>query len=106
VVVLLTLTRGHIYLLTISTISRLFAFTVTIAAIPVFRRRAGVTPALFMLRGGMLVPVLALGLIGWLLSGTSWTDTRDVVIATIAGAVVFVVGRVIAGPRPRTIGAE
>jgi basic amino acid/polyamine antiporter, APA family len=99
VVLLLTLTRGHIYLLTISTISRLFAFTVTIAAIPVFRRSAGMAPALFSLPGGMLVPVLALGMIVWLLSGTSWTDTRDVLIATAAGAVVFLVGRAVSARR-------
>ena len=93
VVLLLTLTRGHIYLLTISTISRLFAFTVTIAALPVFRRRPAMAPALFTLPGGITVPVVSLGLIVWLLSGTSWTDTRDVVIATVAGAVVFVAVR-------------
>jgi hypothetical protein len=56
-------------------------------------------PALFSLPGGMLVPVLALGMIVWLLSGTSWTDTRDVLIATAAGAVVFLVGRAVSARR-------
>ncbi|MBC7842990.1 MAG: amino acid permease [Gemmatimonadaceae bacterium] len=100
VVLLLTLTRGHIYLLTISTISRLFAFTVTIVSIPIFRRRAAMAPALFTLPGGMTIPVVALGLIVWLLSGTSWTDTRDVLIATVAGAAVFGV-MTLAGARRR-----
>ncbi len=94
-VLILTLTRGHIYLLTISTISRLFAFVVTIISIPVFRRRPTMSPALFMLPGGMTIPVLALGLIVWLLTGTSWAETRDVVIATIAGALVYLVGRAV-----------
>ena len=99
VVLLLTLTRGHIYLLTISTISRLFAFTVTIVSIPVFRRRLQMAPALFTLPGGMTVPVVALGLIVWLLSGTSWSDTRDVTVATVVGALVFLAGRVVQSQR-------
>ena len=99
VVLLLTLTRGHIYLLTISTISRLFAFTVTIVSIPVFRRRAAMAQALFTLPGGMTIPIVALGLIVWLLSGTSWTDTRDVLIATVAGAAVFGVMKVVGARR-------
>lgn len=99
VVLLLTLTRGHIYLLTISTISRLFVFAITIVAIPVFRRRPTMAPALFHLPGGMTIPVIALGLIVWLLTGTSWKETRDVVIATAVGAAIFVVGRAVAARR-------
>ena len=88
-VLLLTLTRGHIYLLTISTISRLFVFAVTIAALPVFRRRPNMSPALFSVPGGMTIPVIALVMIVWLLSGTSLNETRDVVIATVAGGLVY-----------------
>ena len=99
VVLLLTLTRGHIYLLTISTITRLFAFAVTIAALPVFRRRPTMSPALFVLPGGMTVPIIALGLIVWLLSGTSWAETRDVIVVTAVGAVLFVAGRTMQGRR-------
>ena len=88
-ILLLTLTRGHIYLLTISTISRLFVFAVTIAALPVFRRRPKMAPALFSLPGGMTIPVIALLMIVWLLSSTSLRETRDVVIATLAGMAVF-----------------
>ncbi|MDZ7631128.1 MAG: APC family permease [Gemmatimonadaceae bacterium] len=93
VVLLLTLTRGHIYLLTISTISRLFVFILTIVALPVFRRRATMPPALFTLPGGMLVPVIAVALIVWLLTGTSWAETRDVMIATVVGVILHVVSR-------------
>jgi len=97
VVLLLTLTRGHIYLLTISTISRLFVFMVTLVALPVFRRRKAIPPALFTLPGGMLVPAVAVALIVWLLTGTSWAETRDVVIATLVGAALYFVGRRRAG---------
>ena len=79
----------HIYLLTISTISRLFVFAVTIAALPVFRRRPTMAPALFSLPGGMTIPIIAVLMIVWLLTGTSWKETRDVVIATLAGMAVF-----------------
>ncbi len=94
VVLLLTLTRGHIYLLTISTISRLFVFALTIVALPLFRRRPATTPALFMLPGGLLIPGVALAMIGWLLLNTSWRETRDVLIATIVGALLYVIGRI------------
>jgi basic amino acid/polyamine antiporter, APA family len=90
-VLLLTLTRGHIYLLTISTISRLFVFAVTIAALPIFRRRPTMPPALFTLPGGMSIPLVALASIVWLLSGTSLNETRDVVIATVAGGLIYLV---------------
>jgi basic amino acid/polyamine antiporter, APA family len=94
---LLTLTRGNVYLLTISTISRLFVFMLTIVALPMFRRRPDVAPALFVLPGGMLVPTLAFGMIAVLLSGTSWAETRDVLVATVAGAIVYGVRRSVSG---------
>ena len=95
VVLLLTLTRGHIYLLTISTISRLFVFALTIIALPIFRRRTNMTPALFTLPGGLAIPALALALIGWLLLNTSWKETRDVLIATAVGALLYLIGRAV-----------
>ncbi len=101
-VLVLTLTRGNVYLLTISTISRLFVFMLTIVALPIFRRRRDVAPALFVLPGGLLLPILAFGLIVVLLTGTSWTETRDVLIATAAGALVYVVFRVGRGTRGAT----
>ena len=94
VVLLLTLTRGHLYLLTISTISRLFVFAVTIIALPMFRRRPAMAPALFTLPAGLLIPGIALALITWLLLNTSWNETRDVLIATLVGALLYVIGRV------------
>jgi len=95
VVLLLTLTRGHIYLLTISTISRLFVFALTIIALPLFRRRKQMTPALFTLPGGLLIPGIALVLIAWLLLNTSWAETRDVLIATLVGALLYLIGRAV-----------
>ncbi len=95
VVLLLTLTRGHIYLLTISTISRLFVFALTIIALAMFRRRKDMASALFTLPGGLLIPGVALVLISWLLLNTSWRETRDVIIATVVGALLYLIGRAV-----------
>jgi len=91
VVWLLALTSTHVYVLTISTIARLLVFAVTCAALPVLRRKAGAPPARFVLSGGLVVPIASLVLIAWLLSGTSGKETRDVLLATVGGSVLFVV---------------
>jgi hypothetical protein len=52
-------------------------------------------PALFRLPGGLLVPGVGLALIGWLLLNTSWKETRDVLIATAVGALLYVIGRTV-----------
>ena len=51
-------------------------------------------PALFTLPAGLLIPGIALALITWLLLNTSWNETRDVLIATLVGALLYVIGRV------------
>jgi basic amino acid/polyamine antiporter, APA family len=93
VVWLLALTSTHVYVLTISTIARLLVFAVTCAALPALRRRPEVSAPRFRLAGGILLPAASLVLIAWLLSGTSWKETRDVLLAGAVGAVIYVVGR-------------
>ncbi|HYW51813.1 MAG TPA: APC family permease [Gemmatimonadaceae bacterium] len=87
----LALTSTHVYVLTISTIARLLVFAVTCAALPVLRRRNTPAPARFRVAGGLTIPVLSLLMIAWLLSGTSITETRDVVLAAVAGGVLHAV---------------
>jgi len=93
----LTLTGQFVYLLTVSTISRLLVFAVTCAALPKLRRGpqhgAEVPPARFVLRGGVLVPGAALMLITWLLASSSFAETRDVALLTAFGALLYAVGR-------------
>ena len=93
VVWLLALTSTHVYVLTISTIARLLVFAVTCAALPALRRRPEVSAPRFRLAGGIVLPAASLMLIAWLLSGTSWKETRDVLLAAAVGAVIYVVGR-------------
>ncbi|MEO7082966.1 MAG: amino acid permease [Gemmatimonadaceae bacterium] len=90
----LTLSSTFVYLLTVSTIARLLIFAVCCVALPVLRRHEADLPALVRMPGGVVIPVLALVLIAWLLAGSSWSATRDVVISVAAGAVLLAVAKV------------
>jgi len=92
IVLALTLTGQFVYLLTVSTIARLLVFAVTCTALPVLRRKGEVPAARFVLPGGFLVPVAALGLIAWLLASSSFSATRDLAILTVIGALLYAVG--------------
>jgi amino acid transporter len=89
----LTLSGQFIYLLTVSTISRLLVFGVTCAALPKLRRSPGVPSARFVLAGGPIIPVAALALIVWLLASSSFEETRDVAVLTAFGALLYAIGR-------------
>ena len=89
----LTLSSTFVYLLTVSTIARLLIFAVCIVALPVLRRREADLPAMVRLPGGVAIPALALVLIAWLLTGSSWSETRDVVIAVVAGALLLAIAK-------------
>ena len=95
----LTLTSTYTYVLTVSTIARLLVFVVTIAALPVLRKRTDVRPATFTLAGGLLVPARALVFIAWLLVSSSQKETRDVAIAAVVGVLVWGVMRGRVGSR-------
>jgi len=88
-----TLSGSFVYLLTVSTISRLLVFAVTCAALPKLRRMADVPAARFALAGGFTIPCAALLLIAWLLASSSWTETRDVTLLILLGALVYRLGR-------------
>ncbi len=93
IVLVLTISSTFTYLLTISTIARLLVFAITCAALPVLRRRAASPPALLTVPGGLAAPIAALVLITWLLASTSWKETRDVLLATVAGVVLLGIAR-------------
>lgn len=90
---LLAITGTFMYALTISTLIRLSYFALTCAALPVLRRRdesaRAVSPALFRVPGGWMVSGLAVLLCGWLLSNSSWRETRDVMLAGTMGLLIF-----------------
>jgi basic amino acid/polyamine antiporter, APA family len=89
----LTLSSQFVYLLTVSTISRLLAFAVTCMSLPALRRRSGIPAARFILPGGLIIPGAALVPIVWLIVSSSWAETRDVTIMTLAGVLLYGIGR-------------
>ena len=91
-VLALTLSSTFVYLLTVSTISRLMVFAVTCAALPKLRKIATVPEARFVLPGGWVVPGAALAMIAWLLASSSWIESRDVTILILLGSVVYAAG--------------
>jgi APA family basic amino acid/polyamine antiporter len=92
-VLALTLSGSFVYLLTVSTISRLLVFAATCASLPKLRRMAAVPAARFMLPGGLIIPCAALALIGWLLASSSGTETRDVIYLILLGGALYWLGR-------------
>lgn len=92
-VLILTLSGQFVYLLTMSTLSRLLVFGVTCAALPKLRRMPAVPAAQFILRGGLLIPAAALALIAWLLASSSYAETRDVAFLTVVGMLLYALGR-------------
>ena len=75
---LLALSGGFIWLAAMSTVVRLLVYVGCIAALPVLHRRLGERPGQFRLKGGALIPVLALLPSLWLASHAelkSWLVT-------------------------------
>jgi len=53
------------------------------------RRRQSVPPAAFHLRGGPVIAVLSLVLMGWLLL-SAWKELKAAALAAAAGLVIYV----------------
>jgi basic amino acid/polyamine antiporter, APA family len=92
-VLALTLSSSFVYLLTVSTISRLLVFAVTCASLPKLRQMAAVPSARFVLPGGPLIPCAAVTMIAWLLVSSSWIESRDVTILILLGSLMYAVGK-------------
>jgi APA family basic amino acid/polyamine antiporter len=88
VMLALTLLSTFISALTISTIIRLMVYMVTCAALPALRRMADVPRAMFVVRGGPAIAVLACVLSAWLLSNSTAYELRLVAVAAALGLVI------------------
>jgi APA family basic amino acid/polyamine antiporter len=97
----LTLSSTFVYLLTVSTISRLLVFAVTCVSLPKLRRIEAAPAARFVLPGGWAIPGAALAMIAWLLASSSWMESRDVAMLRVLGSLVYAAGR-----RQRKAGAN
>ncbi|HEY3243365.1 MAG TPA: amino acid permease [Phycisphaerae bacterium] len=94
IMLVLTLWGTFISALTISTITRLVAYALTCAAVPVLRRRRTAPAAAFLIPAGALVATLALTLCIWLLSNSAWSEARLVLMAAALGLIILAVNRV------------
>ncbi len=89
VLLVLTLKSSFVAALTISAIARLVTYAVTCAALPVLRRREGISPALFKVRGGPFIAVVAFLLSAWLLANSTLKEAIQLSIAAAVGMVVY-----------------
>jgi basic amino acid/polyamine antiporter, APA family len=85
----LSLGATFVSAVTLSTVIRLMTYFITCAALPILRRRRGGEPAQFVVPAGELVSALALALIVWLLSTTSWADLRQALLGAAVGLVLY-----------------
>jgi len=96
----LTLSGTFIYLVTLSTISRLVTYLATCISLPVFRRRPDAPKAIFRLPAGAAIAAAGTLLCIWLLSNTTLTDVRDTAIGAAAGLLLYGANRLYASSRP------
>jgi amino acid transporter len=73
----------------LSTIFRLITYAATCAALPVLRRRRDVEKALFSLPAGDGISAIAVLLVLWLLSNSSWREANQVFFGIVLGLVLY-----------------
>jgi amino acid transporter len=84
----LTLKQSFVQALTISAIARLLTYAATCVALPVLRRTKA-PPALFRLRGGIVISILALLLAVWLLGHSTLGEAITAAIAAAVGLIIY-----------------
>ena len=88
--IVLTLSGSFASAATLSTLIRLTTYGVTCAALPALRRKGGSDrDALFVVPAGDIVAGIALLLILWLFSSSSWADLAQGLIAGTAGLLLY-----------------
>jgi basic amino acid/polyamine antiporter, APA family len=93
VMLALTLWSTFTKQLTLSVIARLLSYGVTCAALLALRRKGETRPAMFRAPAGMAVSIVALALVAWLLSNSTWLDARDSMIAAAIGLLIYLAYR-------------
>ena len=93
IMLVLTLSGTFIYLLTLSTLSRLVTYFVTCTAVPVLRRRATAPPAVFLIPAGITIAIAGMTLALWLLSTSTLPAVRDTAAGIAVGVIVYWVNR-------------
>lgn len=93
---LVALTGTFVKLAIASSLARLIAYGVSIAALPVIRRAADeeTRKNAFRLPGGYLVPAIALGLCVWMASYSSAESWRFIAVLLFAGFLIYGIERI------------
>lgn len=99
ILLILSFSGTFIYAATVSVIARLFGYAVTCLAVPIFRRQAVGPAGGFVVPGGLLVPGVALLLVGWLFSQVDPGQAKAMAIAMLIGFVIYFSVRWSAGAR-------
>ncbi len=92
---LLALTGSFVYLAVASTLARLIAYMLCIAALPVIRERADAEARAnaFRLRGGYAIPLIAMGLCLWIAAQSKPEAWMLIGALLMAGLVLFLLER-------------
>jgi basic amino acid/polyamine antiporter, APA family len=80
---------SFVQLAVVSAMARLLFSVTTCLAVPVLRRKMPTASRKFRLAGGPVIPILAVGVSLWLLSGISKTQAIGGVAALVVGAVLY-----------------
>jgi len=91
--ILLALSGGFVWLAAMSTVVRLMVYVLCIATLPVLHRKLGEFKGQFRLRGGMVIPVVALVVSIWLMTHASMKSWLVTGIFMVIGGILFFVTR-------------
>lgn len=94
-VLVLTLSSSLIYALTVSTVARLFAYAATCVALPTLRHKKTAAPAQILVRGGVIISVVAVLFSLWLLANSTLVELRDSGIALAIGLAIYLAYRLL-----------
>ncbi|MDX6612891.1 MAG: hypothetical protein QOD75_2077 [Blastocatellia bacterium] len=86
---ILTLKTSFVAALTISAIARLVTYSATCLSLPVFRQRSDIAAAVFRLRGGDVIAVLAFMLAIWLLTSSTRDEAKAAAAAAGVGLLIY-----------------
>lgn len=85
----LALSGTFVGMVRISAVARIIPYALTCLAVPVLRKKFSADPDCFRLRGGMLIPALAVLVCLWLLWQSPWKDALAAVGALAAGILIY-----------------
>jgi amino acid transporter len=93
-VLILALSGSFIYIVKVTIITRISAYIVTCATLPLLRRRADVPKAAFVLPGGQLLACVSIASCLLFLANSSMRELIDVAVAATLGLILLAVSRI------------